>query len=47
MDREHYLLSNTGSQLKAQLERNLADVKPIDELGYRPPMDNCKALIGP
>ncbi|KAJ9107058.1 hypothetical protein QFC19_002928 [Naganishia cerealis] len=37
----------SGSQLKAQLERNLAAVKPIDELDYYPPIDSCKALIGP
>jgi hypothetical protein len=36
-----------AAQLKVQLERNLAAVKPIEELDYHPPMDRCKALIGP
>ncbi|KAI5449505.1 hypothetical protein NCC49_004649 [Naganishia albida] len=39
--------TSNAAQLKAQLEKNLAAVKPIEELDYYPPMDRCKALIGP
>lgn len=36
-----------ASQLRAQLEKNLAAVKLIEALDYHPPMERCKALIGP
>ncbi|GHJ84057.1 hypothetical protein NliqN6_0459 [Naganishia liquefaciens] len=39
--------TSSAPQLKAQLEGNLAAVKPIEALEYDPPVNGCKALIGP
>lgn len=42
-----HLATALAKQLQTQLEKNLDAVKPIEELDYHPPMDRCKALIGP
>ncbi|KAH8086820.1 MEMO1 family [Filobasidium floriforme] len=39
--------SNNPATLRAQLEKNLSAVKPIPELDFDPPIQKCKALIGP
>lgn len=40
-------LCHLATKLRSELVKNLEAVRPIPELDFTPPLQNCKALIGP